>query len=152
MVEFFRDILDYNYLTNQKLSDAFIDNSNKVSDKSIKLYSHILNAHQIWNYRIHPNQTAFGVWQIHPIENFANINKANHEHSLLILNEHGLNKIITYSNTEGQSFSNSIQDIIFHSINHSTYHRAQIATEFSQNGLSALNTDYIYFKRQSTIQ
>ncbi|QLH28398.1 MAG: hypothetical protein HWD63_02710 [Candidatus Parvibacillus calidus] len=39
-----------------------------------------------------------------------------------------------------------MKDIIFHIINHSTYHRGQIAMEFRQSGLEPLNTDYIFYK------
>ncbi|MCF8317339.1 MAG: hypothetical protein K9I02_01220 [Haliscomenobacter sp.] len=55
--------------------------------------------------------------------------------------------IINYSNSKGQLFSNSIQDMLFHIINHSTYHRGQVATEFKRQGLEPLVTDYIFFKR-----
>jgi uncharacterized damage-inducible protein DinB len=45
------------------------------------------------------------------------------------------------------AFSNDIKSIIFHVINHSTYHRGQIASEFKQNGLDPMVTDYILYKR-----
>ena len=71
----------------------------------------------------------------------------NYEHSLHILDKFDLTATMSYTNSKGQTFSNSIRDILFHVINHSTYHRAQIATEFKQNGLEPLVTDYIFYKR-----
>ena len=52
------------------------------------------------------------------------------------------------TNSKGETFSNKIKDILFHIINHSTYHRAQIATDLKQNGIEPINTDYIFYKRK----
>lgn len=147
MEQFFKELLEYGHHSNQKLANAFKDNQGKVSEKSMKLYSHILNAHQIWNNRIEPKQTAFGVWETHAPQEGNHLDKTNYEHSLLILGKHDLHDIITYTNSKGQTFSNNIRDILFHIINHSTYHRGQIAIEFKQNGLGPLISDYIFYKR-----
>jgi uncharacterized damage-inducible protein DinB len=147
MKQFFNELFEYSHNFNQKLGDVFNDSSAKTSEKAKKLYNHILNAHQIWNNRIDPKQTTFGVWEIHPIQDCKNIDIINYEHSLLILDKFDLNDTISYANTKGQTFGNSIRDIFFHAINHSTYHRGQIATEFKQNGLDPLVTDYIFYKR-----
>ncbi|WP_143961353.1 DinB family protein [Litoribacter populi] len=147
MKQFFKELFEYGHHFNQKLGDLFNDNLDKTSEKAVKFYSHILNAHQIWNNRIDPKPSVFGVWDIHPIQDCKNIDKMNFEHSLLILDKSDLDGIVQYTNTKGQTFSNSIRDILFHVINHSTYHRGQIATEFRQNGLDPLITDYIFYKR-----
>ena len=147
MKSFFKDLFGYNHHFNQKLGDAFNDNPDQVSDKAIKLYSHVLNSHCVWNNRIDPKQAAFGIWQIHSIRDFKSINEMNHKHSLLILDELDLNKTIHYSTSTGQPFSNDIRDLLFHVINHSTYHRGQIATEFRQSGLDPLATDFVLYKR-----
>ena len=75
------------------------------------------------------------------------MDRTNHEQSLQILDNVDLDKMIHYNNTKGEASVNSVRDILFHVINHSTYHRGQIATEFRQNGLDPLVTDYIYYKR-----
>lgn len=147
MKSFFKGLLEYNHHFNQKLGDIFNEHPDKTSEKAIKLYSHILNAHRIWNNRIEPRQKAFAVWEIHLIQHCKNIDKMNHEQSLLILDRFGLEETVSYTNTKGQAFNNSIRDMLFHVINHSTYHRGQIATDFRQNGLEPLITDYIFYKR-----
>ncbi len=150
MKQFLIGLFEYSHHFNQELSDVFNSNPKTNSEKAFKLYNHILNAHQIWNNRIEPKQTLFGVWDVHPIHVCKDIDKINYEHSLLLLDKFKLNEIINYTNTKGQTFSNSVQDIIFHVINHSTYHRGQIATEFRQTGNDALITDYIFYKREIT--
>ncbi len=147
MIQFFKELFEYSHHFNQKLCDVLNDNPYRGSEKAIKLYNHILNAHQIWNNRIDPKQTFFGVWEIHPVSDLKGIDKASFEQTLLILDKFDLNESISYTNTKGQTFTNSVRDILFHAINHSTYHRGQIATELRQNELEPLNTDYIFYKR-----
>ncbi|TNF76236.1 MAG: damage-inducible protein DinB, partial [Bacteroidetes bacterium] len=54
---------------------------------------------------------------------------------------------IIYENTEGRSFSNTLQDILFHIVNHSTHHRGQITMDFRKNGMDPPLLDYILYKR-----
>lgn len=148
MNNFFKELFEYNYNVNKSLSDIFNDSSFNTIDKALKLFNHILNSHQIWNNRIYPVHEKFDVWEIHPVEKLHTINKENYEHTLKILDNSDLNELINYSTTKGQIFTNSVRDILFHIINHSTYHRGQIAIEFRQQGLQPLSTDYIIYKRQ----
>ncbi len=62
MKEFFKELFNYTYQVNQKLSEAFTRNPDKTSEKSIGLYSHILNAHHIWMHRINGLPPTYGVW------------------------------------------------------------------------------------------
>lgn len=148
MKSFFKELLEYNHHCNQELGDVFYEHPDKTSEKAIKLYSHLLNAHRIWNSRIEPGQKVFAVWELHPIQNCKHIDKMNYEHSLLILDRFSLDKNIGYTNTRGEAFNSNIRDMLFHVINHSTYHRGQIATDFRQSGLEPLISDYIFYKRQ----
>lgn len=145
---FFKELFEYSHHFNQKLATVFENNPGKTSEKSVELFSHLLNAHQIWNNRIEPKQTTFGVWELQAVEDFENIDKANYDQTLQILDTFDLNENINYSNSKGQAFNGNIRDILFHVINHSTYHRGQIATEFRQHGIEPLATDYILFKRK----
>jgi len=147
MKQFFTELFEYSHHFNQKLWDVFNDNPGKSPEKALNLYNHILNAHQIWNNRIEPIQSSFGVWETHPVSDLKGIDTANYEQTLLILDKFELTDSISYTNTKGQTFSNTIRDILFHAINHSTYHRGQIAIELRINGLEPLNTDYIFYKR-----
>jgi uncharacterized damage-inducible protein DinB len=145
--QFFDEIFEYNHHLNQKLYEYFQDYSDKVSEKSLKLFNHILNAHQIWNNRINPLEPTFGVWEIHNTTDLINIDKTNYDQTSLIIRNFDLTTIVSYSTSKGEKFSNSIKDILFHASNHSTYHRGQIASEFRQSGLDPLIADYIFYKR-----
>jgi len=115
----------------------------------VRLFSHILNAHRVWNCRIDARGVQpFGVWDQHSIGDMAAIDQLNFEHSTGILSTHDLDTVLEYANTKGQVFHNSTRDILFHAINHSTYHRGQIAADLKSNGMEPLPTDYIMYKRQ----
>lgn len=145
MKQFFQELFEYSHFYNQQLADVLIEN--QVSEKATKLYSHILSAHQIWNNRIEPLTKPFGVWQIHSADTYRAVEQSNYEQSLHILDRYDLDATINYANTKGQSFTNIVRNVLFHVINHSTYHRAQIATEFRQNEVEPIKTDFIFFKR-----
>lgn len=147
MKRFFKELFEYNHHFNQQLADVFTAQQDKTPDKALKLFNHILNAHQIWNNRIDHKQTTFGVWEIHDTKDLYNIDKVNYEQTLQVIDKFDLYEIFDYKNTKGQAFKNNIRDIYFHVINHSTYHRGQIAMEFRQHGIEPLVTDYIFYKR-----
>jgi uncharacterized damage-inducible protein DinB len=146
MKTFFKELFQYNNHFNQEVIAVLTKNPEKASGNCVKLLSHILNVHQIWNCKIQPAQLLYAAWEIHPVQDFSEIDRKNFEHSILVLDKFELSQIIQYSSSKGQVFNNSVRDILFQVINHSTYHRAQIATEFRQSGLEPLLTDYIYYK------
>lgn len=147
MNSFLTELFEYNHHYNQKLAELFVTRAEQCSEKSIQLFSHVLNAHEIWNARIEAKVPAVKVWDVHTVDVFLNMDKKNYEQTLRILQEYNLSDTLAYTNSQGQKFSNTIRDILFHVVNHSTYHRAQIATEFKQSGIEPLATDFIFYKR-----
>ncbi|MBX3241919.1 MAG: DUF664 domain-containing protein [Chitinophagaceae bacterium] len=147
MKQFFRELFEYSHHFNQELGDIFAGNADGLPERSVKLYSHILNAHHIWNSRITLQQATFGVWTVHDITNCRTIDRSNHENTLLIIDKLDLDETISYTNSRGDRFTNSVRDILFHIVNHSTYHRGQIAMDLRQNGIAPLATDYIFYRR-----
>lgn len=146
MKAFFKDIFDYHNHFNQKLVDVFVEHSNKISERTIPLFSHCLNAHQIWNSRI-LNTKAFKVFQIHELKDCKSIDNSNYKTTIKIIETLDLNSIISYQNSKGQTFNNSIRDILFHAANHFTHHKGQIISDLRQNEIEPLITDYIFYKR-----
>jgi uncharacterized damage-inducible protein DinB len=147
MQDFFKELFQYNYHMNWKLIDMFLTNRESVTPKSLLLASHIINAHNIWNSRILSIEPAFKVWEEHSMDGWAGVNEDNYNHSLRILDTVELDKTLAYNSSKGEPFSNTVRDILFHVVNHSNYHRAQIATEFKGVGITPLTSDYIFYKR-----
>lgn len=147
MKPFFKELFEYNHQMNQKLWTLLHDHSEQSSEKALKLYSHLLNAHHIWNHRIEGMPAGMGVWEQHPLDACKTIDQNNYEHTLRIIEKVDLSASIQYTTSQGQPFHNRIQDLLFHTINHATYHRGQIATECKLNGIDPLVSDYIFYKR-----
>ncbi|HET8735728.1 MAG TPA: DinB family protein [Pricia sp.] len=147
MKSFFDQLYDYNFHCNKSLIAAF-DTLDTVPEKSARLLSHILDAHHIWNARIRGQKPEFGVWQMHEIGALGDIHYENQRDSFeIISNTEDFEQRIDYENTEGRRFTNTLQDVLFHVINHSAHHRGQVAMDFRANGLEPLSSDYIHFKR-----
>lgn len=147
MKTFFEDLFAYNHHCNQQLATIICEKSEKIDDKSMALFSHMLNAHQIWNNRILGQPTGCGVWDSRPSDTFLAIDRHNYDQTISLLGKSELADEIAYTTSDGRPFANTIDNILFHVINHSTYHRGQIALLFRQNGMEPLATDYIFFKR-----
>ena len=148
MNSYFNELFDYNFYCNKKLIDQFNLPEIKQTEKNIMLFSHILNAHHIWNARILRIPEKISVFQIHQTSEFADLHYDNQRNSFEIVTNTGdFEKRIEYINSENRQFGNSIQDILFHIINHSTYHRGQIAMESRLNTIEPLSLDYIVYKR-----
>lgn len=146
-IPYFTDLFLYNHHFNQKVADLFIEHGDRVPEKAEKLFSHLINAQRIWNGRINGQANNTGVWDIHAAGKCKQIDAENYDIALNILQHKDLSENISYTNTKGQSFTNTIGDILFHVINHSTYHRGQIASELKRNGIEPITTDYIFWKR-----
>jgi len=146
MTTFFKELFEYSNQMNQSLIAKLIEQGDRASDKAIQLQNHIINAHQIWNSRV-LSVPPFGVLDIHSLEELQTLDNENYGQTLKIIDSIDLAQSFEYSNTKGQTFTNSLRDILFHVVNHSTHHRAQIATELKANGIAPLVTDYIVYKR-----
>lgn len=147
MKSFFLEILGYNCHFNQKLIERYLTSNKLVSERAVALLNHLINAHQVWNNRILPEEPLYGIWERHAINLLESMDHNNYEKSIQIVNDLELNKIVQYSNSKGETYNNSIRDILYHIVNHATYHRGQIAAEFRNSGIEPLMTDYIFYKR-----
>src|SRR5207249_10234905 len=63
-----------------------------------------------------------------------------------------LARAVRYTNSAGESFSSTVEDILRHVALHGSYHRGQIATHLRLAGLPAVYTDYIHAARQGWIE
>ena len=69
-----------------------------------------------------------------------------------------LAKQIDYKNTAGKPFSNTVEEIIYHVVNHGTFHRGQIITMIRAVGITQIagheelsSTDLITYLRETKV-
>ena len=147
MKSFFAELLEYNQQMNQQIILAMLQHKDTVSEKSVKLINHILNAQEMYNARLDPALKSYGSWHMRPLSELEWTNEDLHYHTGKCLEHFDLDIIIPYTTAAGNQWQHSVQDIIFHIVNHGTYHRGQIATDFRNTGLEPLVTDYVLWKR-----
>jgi uncharacterized damage-inducible protein DinB len=142
---FFKELFKYNLFANTQLFALLPTHA--ASEKALKLASHILNAEEIWISRINDTPAQTSVWALRDVNTLVDAAKSLHNASMSCLDTVDLMRSLSYTNSMGASYTNTVNDILFHVINHSTYHRAQIATEIKQQGIAPPPTDYIFYKR-----
>ncbi|MCG9971990.1 DinB family protein [Christiangramia crocea] len=151
MKKHLKDLLEYSHHFNSMLIEKFNDGDLHLAipENTLRLFSHILNAQYIWNSRIEGEDVKTDGWKVHDKGDLRDLENRNFNKSLEILEKLELDNGISYKNSKGEQFQNSVQEILFHIVNHSTYHRGQIATELRQNGLEPVVSDYIFYKREN---
>lgn len=145
-MNFFEDKLEYTYLCNEKIIKLLIENESIFNGRIEGLICHTVNAHLVWLQRILNISPTVKTFQIHPLHSLLKMNQSNFEGGLNVLNSYNLETELTYHNSLGLQFTNKIDDILFHIINHSSYHRGQLILLLKDKGLAPIVTDYIFYK------
>jgi len=120
--------------------------------------AHIVAAEWLWFYRIELNREklqALPVWPeltLDQCEKQLNDLASIWTDYLDKLTPSKLSEQISYTNTKGEAFSNTIGDILQHVIMHSAYHRGQIATDLRSAGFSPAYTDFIHAVRTGMVK
>jgi uncharacterized damage-inducible protein DinB len=123
--------------------------------RSRKLTAHILGTEYVWLARIQRQASPLAVW---PDLSLADCEQHAHQIArlwsdyLANTNAQGMTRVIGYKNSKGESWSNSIQDILMHVVMHSAYHRGQIAADMRAAGHTPAYTDFIYAVRQQMME
>jgi uncharacterized damage-inducible protein DinB len=145
-----KNLSEYNIWANQTMLDVF-SKLPQVPNNSLRLFSHALNAQAIWIARITGTQSAVKVWQEHNLDELKELHKkASYRLAEMVNNadETEFNRLIDYTNSQGNKYSTRVLDIMTHAFNHATYHRAQVATDLRKNGHTPPNTDYVTYVRE----
>jgi uncharacterized damage-inducible protein DinB len=149
-VAFYRRLFSYDAWANREV----ISNCRAAASPpapAVRLIAHILSAQRLWLERLENKKQSLPVW---PSFSLADCEREAPELSnswniyLSALNHAGLQKSVEYVNSKGETWSNSVSDILLHVAMHSTYHRGQVAALVRAAGLSPAYTDFIHSVRQ----
>lgn len=147
MLNNFKLWFEYDQHANRAVLETISNNIAQIPDDTLKLFSHIIAAHDIWNCRILNIKSGLRVWEIIAVNDMQNWILKNLENTKEITLGMQNSEIINYQNSSGKRFSNSIPDILFHVLTHSHYHRGQIARNLRENNIEPPETNYITFRR-----
>lgn len=120
------------------------------SPEILREYAHILGADEIWLARLEQRASRTPVWPSLPLDEIKTLAQTLHQDYrsfLSTLNQQRLEQVIAYTNTAGNSFENSIRDILIHVALHAQYHRGKVNLLLRQAGMAPASTDYIAFLR-----
>ncbi len=118
---------------------------------ALRLLGHIIGAEWLWITRIRNENAKMPVWPELTLDQCAAEVDLLRAAWQKILQTVDRESIIDYRNSKGESWSNSVDDILTHVAMHGTYHRGQIATVVRQGGETPAYTDYIQAVRTKAI-
>lgn len=140
------ELLNYCNEADKKIISVFAYAEN-IPVRAVAIFSHVLNAQHIWACRILQRKSVLSVSELHSTSDFDEILTQNYILFREILAKTDLKEEISYTNSSGRSYVSCVKDILFHVLNHSTYHRGQISMLFRDSGIEPPVTDYIFLKR-----
>ncbi len=153
MKRYFLKLYQYNAWANKRVLNALL--RQQVSDEKIlSLMGHIVAAQFLWLHRIKGLPPAdVKLWGKYELARLADMaERAGTEWLAFIETTDDFNREMTYRNYTGDPYTNNVEMVMIHLVNHSSYHRAQIAMLLRQNGLEPVNTDFITYDRVITGQ
>ena len=150
MKKHFIDLFEYNDWANQRMLIT-LEKADMNDQRLIVLFGHLISAQIIWLNRIKDLPTSpFPLWEEYKVRELRSMTEESTSNWITYLHEHKFDtfeEMIFYKSTEGKKYENTIREIITHVVNHSTYHRAQMATRMKELNIQPPVTDYIAYRR-----
>ena len=149
MKAYLTQLFEYDKWANHQLLARF-EKQFPQNERIYELFSHLLSAQRNWLDRLlGVPQTAVLWGQRLPAELRADVDNYNDAWIMYIeqLSDEAFKGSIHYTNSKGDSFDNTVVDIITHVINHGTHHRGEILILMKEEGFVLPNIDFITYVR-----
>lgn len=148
MKKYFLKLYQYNAWANSRVIKALTRQLVR-DEKILSIMGHIVAAQFLWLHRIKGLPPAeVKLWGDYSLEK---VTEMAEEAGILWLKfvdaNENFDRELTYTNYVGDPYVNNVETIMIHLVNHSSYHRAQIAMLLRQKGLEPINTDFITYDR-----
>jgi uncharacterized damage-inducible protein DinB len=153
MKEYFLKLYQYNAWANARVLGC-LQKQNVNDEKILTLMGHVVAAQFLWLHRIKGLPPAdVKLWGEYNLDQLTIMAENAGKLWLEFVNsQDNFNRELSYKNYVGDSYTNNVEMIMIHLVNHSSYHRAQIAMLLRQKGLEHINTDFITYDRVITGQ
>ncbi len=153
MKKYFLKLYQYNAWANKRVLHCLqrqqIDN-----EKVFSLVGHIVAAQFLWLHRIQGLPPAdvklWGAYKLAELDAMAR--EADQKWIEFVEKTDDFDRELVYQNYVGDPYTNNVEMIMMHLVNHATYHRGQVALLLRQNGFEPINTDFITYDRVITDQ
>ena len=132
---------------------AKIRNVGDEDARSLQLISHIIAAERLWLDRLKQLPQSVAVWPKPDLARCeSEATKLEADWPNYLEQTRDLSMTISYKNSKGETFTNSVVDVLTHVIMHSAYHRGQIASHMRETGQTPAYTDFIHGIRQGFVR
>jgi uncharacterized damage-inducible protein DinB len=121
-------------------------------NKSLRWMGHIVGAEFLWLDRIEGRPAQLPVWPELTLDDCeTRLRQLSH---LLpaAARADDMGRSVRYTNSKGEPWTSSVEEILTHLTIHSAYHRGQIASDLRSAGAEPAYTDYIHAIRQRLVQ
>jgi uncharacterized damage-inducible protein DinB len=149
-LETIKSMFKHVHWANQRILEA-LQNGAVENKQANNLFSHILHAENIWFTRIKGiDSSQLPIWEEVRLDKCVELVKQNnHNFTGLLsnLSPSELDQLVSYRNSKGTEFDNTIREILTHVALHGQYHRGQINQLLRVADLDPINVDFITFKR-----
>ncbi|MEH7377981.1 DinB family protein [Neobacillus drentensis] len=149
-METIRNMFEHLNWANQRILET-LQNMEGENKQVNNLFSHILLAEHVWFTRlIGSDSSKIPIWaevSLGACTEMVNQNNLNFKEFLSGLSIPALDQIMSYRNSKGNEFNNSVRDILTHVALHGQYHRGQINLLLRANEIEPVNVDFITFRR-----
>jgi len=143
-------MFEYNDWANRMVLDTITEFPD-LNQKIYSLFSHIIISQILWLNRVNGEPYVFkDFWQMLDLVSMKKLNASSTADWLSLINRKDEKELMlshSYINSKGNKYTNTLAQIMTHVINHSTYHRAQIAFLLRAENIQPPYTDYIGFFR-----
>lgn len=153
MKKYFLKLYTYNDWATTRVLNA-IQKQGVNDAKILQLMGHVLAAQYLWLHRIKGLPAPdVKLWDDYSLERLlemaADIGKQWLD---FVSGTDNFDRELTYRNYTNDPYTNNVENIMIHLVNHSSYHRAQVAILMRQKGFEPINTDFITYDRVITGQ
>ena len=148
MKKYFLKLYQFNAWANQRVLKCLAD-QHITHENIISLMGHIAAAEMLWLHRVKGlPKPDVKLWSNYSIEELSDmLKKADNNWLDYIQGTDNFDRELNYTNYAGDPFVNNVESIMIHTVNHASYHRAQVAMLIRQSGLEPVNTDFITYDR-----
>lgn len=154
LADYLRREFAYDEWANREVLAA-IRSAGPRNERSLQLISHILAAERVWLERLQQVPQSVPVW---PKPDMAQCEAEAAElggrwlEFLDLITAGDVSQSVSYKNSKGEEWTNTIVDILTHVVMHSAYHRGQIASHMREIGQTPAYTDFIHGVRQGLVK
>ncbi len=153
MLATFGRLFEYDAWANREAL-ASLEAADPAPERALSVLAHVAGAKHLWLARLRADPAMPGPWPVLAPEALAarlDELAVQMRSYLAGLRPDDLVRTVRYTNSNGETFSSSVGDILLQLVSHGSYHRGQVAVLLRTAGKQPVNTDYIHAVRSGVV-